>query len=230
MGPWQLFGLRLKVLPPVVLVVACALALSIHVLGAGQATQSTSPGGSQSSAPIYFPPEGAVVRAGKIIIIGRDSDMPVWISNKPTIWQYRHLGLAALEVALTPGKYVIGVGDFRREINVVDAPPTSASGVASSANPAENAPVEPVQWHPMSPTSESCEACHRGTNKAGGWPSVSTPDACFPCHTSVQLEAIHAHPMEHLHHCQDCHHMHAAPKEHLLIKPPKELCRACHES
>jgi hypothetical protein len=135
-----------------------------------------------------------------------------------------------IEIFLEPGHHVLQLGEHRHPLTAVAENSPTAGGSADSNASAASSPPDLLRCHPMKPLPASCESCHRGTpaRSAGGWPSVPTPEACVSCHEMVRLEAIHAHPMEHLHHCQDCHHMHAAPKKHLLTKPPRELCNACH--
>lgn len=218
------------ILAPMAFMVALAAGVAAATLGGGQSTGSASSGAGEWPAAVIFPPEGAVLRAGKIIIIGRDTDVPLRVGGKLVLWQYRHRGIGALEVVLPPGQHEIGMGSSKRQITVVDESCSAPGDRSPSGQGTAPAAGDWIRWHPMQPSAESCEACHRGKNTRGGWPPVPTPEACFPCHTLINLEAIHAHPMEHLYHCQDCHHMHAAPREHLLTKPPKELCRVCHEA
>ncbi len=182
------------------------------------------------SSAIIFPPAGSHVRAGKVLIIGRDRGIPFSVSGVSYLWQFRHKGIAASEVELSAGKHEIRCGKFRQLFTAVGAADCLAAGEGSSNR--DEVSAEMIRWHPMKASAESCLSCHRSNGQSGGsqWPTVPTPDACFPCHTPIKLEVIHAHPMEHLYHCQDCHHMHAAPKKHLLTKPAKQLCQACHEA
>ena len=194
---------------------------------------------SPLSGRILFPPAGARVPAGKVVIIGQESGNLVVVDRSSRTWEFSRNGIGALELELKPGKHVLRIGDTQHEFTVVEVSGGNANET-SRGNPGGTGPPsnttadeeEIIRWHPMKPMAESCEACHRSSDGVIGslWPKVATPDCCLSCHGSVQLEAIHAHPMEHLHHCQDCHHMHAAPKKHLLTKPIRELCSTCHQS
>jgi len=206
------------------------------VLNHAAETRST---GTLGPGRIIFPPASAKVPAGKVLIIGEDCGRPIVIDRSSRLWEYSRHGLGALEVELKPGKHLLRLGGTQHEITVVEGD-SGTSNESSSSNPkgtteaasSASDQADLVRWHPMKPMAESCEACHRTSDMTAGglWPKVPTPDSCLSCHGPVQLEAIHAHPMEHLHHCQDCHHMHAAPYKHLLTKPIRELCSTCHRS
>ena len=219
-------------------IVTCvALAIGLWVVlnyaAENPSTEASKPG------RIIFPPASAKVPAGKVVIIGEDCGRPVVVDRSSRLWEYSRHGIGAFEIELKPGKHLLRIGGTQHEITVVEE-----SGATSNENSSNNPKGttegsnsasdqdDLVRWHPMKPMAESCEACHRMSDMpAGGvWPRVPTPDPCLSCHGPVQLEAIHAHPMEHLHHCQDCHHMHAAPYKHLLTKPIRELCSTCHQS
>ena len=59
---------------------------------------------------------------------------------------------------------------------------------------------------------------------------LDTPTACLECHSEVEFEATHAHPLEPIEACQMCHTLHGSPHPGLLKGPVKPLCKGCHDT
>gem|GEM_PF-1414773 len=174
------------------------------------------------NSPIFFPSNRHVLISGKFVIIGRTDEDVFRLNGRAGVMESVGSNVRIAPMQIAPGTYRLDVEGHRHEFVV-------ALNEREHDGP-NGWPV--VRWHPMEGSAEGCRECHHGPPDPAKhhWRSVPIPEACFGCHPVVKLEAIHAHPMEHLHQCQDCHSVHSAREPYLLKGSVRELCSACHES
>ncbi len=90
--------------------------------------------------------------------------------------------------------------------------------------------------HPHTPLAEkNCIACHRPHSSIHPHLLVETGrDLCLRCHEPFLPAVSAGHKPAFVHEpaagdCLQCHHHHASDHPAMLLQPPLELCRSCHE-
>jgi len=171
---------------------------------------------------ILFPPNQAVLLSGTFDVICNGDEAPLEVNGKTYEWEAFHAPLHVARIRLSPGVYDLTVGDRKREIVV-------------ALNEDEH--DGPEDWviqrhHKIDRDSGRCGNCHE-TKKQDDEMIVGelkSYQACFECHDPIDIDVIHAHPIEPIEHCEICHSLHGSPRKGLLRAPVKKLCNECHDA
>ena len=188
----------------------------------GYAVAVPSPQPKESDDGVLFPPDRAVLLSGSFDVIIKAGEATLEVNGKPQEWEPFEHPLHVAHLRLAPGIHELQFGRRRREIVV-------------AMNEVEH--DGPADWaihrrHPMNTDQDRCSDCHETTEKQGRI-AVGKPkshEACFECHTSVDFDVTHSHPLEPIQHCEICHALHGSDREGLLKAPAKQLCADCHDA
>jgi len=182
---------------------------------------------SSETRSTVSPPPRAALSDGAFHLIYRDEStangavlVPLTVDGRSHAWEgfASPLGVAQLELA--PGKHRLAVGERSWEVLVVEGDEPVPEGWHRAA------------VHAIDEDGDRCAACHETQSSASGLVvgEAKSYKACLECHSAIEFEVIHSHPLEPLEHCQMCHGIHGAPEPALLKLPVKKLCDECHES
>lgn len=163
---------------------------------------------------IRFPPHKAVVHYGTFDVIAQGNAAGLVVDGQAQAWDAFQSPLRVARVRLSSGHHAVQVGDKRCELFFARYPGD------------EDAPRGwPVfRWHPIRQKdgAQQCADCHE-TAQAAGQTAVGRfkgHEACFACHAEADFEKSHAHPVELLKTCQQCHALHGVVGEEKgLVKP-----------
>ena len=172
---------------------------------------------------IMFPLPESILLSGRFDVVckAKPGDA-LRVNGRQQDWGPFEAPARAARVGLPPGIHEIAVGDEAFEICV-------------ALNEEEH--DAPSDWqfaykHAMEPGDKRCDDCHHvdrreGNVSVGQWKGYKS---CLACHTPIEFEATHAHPLEPLQPCQMCHAVHGSKRDGLLKGPIKKLCKDCHDS
>ncbi|MHC4400166.1 MAG: cytochrome c3 family protein [Planctomycetota bacterium] len=201
-----------------------ALPVGLILLGLGLGYAATEPDkpAAKSGDGVIFPPDRAVLLSGGFDVICKINDAKLTIDGEPVEWEAFEPPVHVARVRLTPGVHELEVGGRKRQIVV-------------ALNEEEH--DGPEDWsihrsHPIETGEDRCADCHQTEKKDGRIVvgEIEGYEACFECHTSVDFDVTHSHPLEPIENCESCHSLHASDREMLLKAPAKELCADCHDA
>ena len=171
---------------------------------------------------VLFPPDHAVLLSGSFDVISKGEGSTLEVDGKPRAWEPFQPPLHVAHVRLSPGMHELRIGDQSRELVV-------------ALNEEEH--DGPADWpllrrHEMNTHPNRCGDCHQTGQQSERIVvgELRSPEACLECHKPLDFEAIHAHTLEPIRHCETCHAAHGSPLDELLKSPVKELCAGCHEA
>ncbi|MDH7568272.1 MAG: cytochrome c3 family protein [Armatimonadota bacterium] len=193
------------------------------LLGAGVGLSALATGATPTlKERVLFPPDGAVLLAGPQVVVAVSTNPTLRVDGKARPWDALVPPVRSARLQLSPGSHQLRVGQHTLTVRVV----------ASAAPGTVHEEGEATRAHPIGSGAEGCGVCHHTTTQQGkvAIGALRSTQACLKCHTPVQFEAAHSHPLEPIAHCQDCHALHASRRKALLSGPAKQLCSKCHES
>ncbi len=205
---------------------AAAAGIVLFALVAGRLqVVASGEAGRTGSVRVKFPPQRAVLSSGDLNLVCRGEGLTLRVDGVPHSWEGFSPPLYVSRLALRPGLHELRVGGQAYDVFV------------SAGEAGEKRPDGPDGWkvyrsHPMGEGTGRCGDCHQ-TGRAGAAVTVGElkgAAACFQCHTSIDFDLAHSHPLEPIEDCQMCHDLHGSPYPGLLLAPVKTLCRKCHES
>lgn len=172
---------------------------------------------------VLFPLQETILLSGRFDVICKAKPgARLTVDGREQSWEPFQPPVFAARVGLSPGIHEIGVNDKVLEICV-------------ALNEEEH--DAPSDWqfaykHALMSGEKRCDKCHqashqKGVTTVGKWKGYK---ACLECHSPIEFEATHAHPLEPLEPCQMCHAVHGAKRKGLLKAPIKQLCKDCHDS
>jgi predicted CXXCH cytochrome family protein len=150
-----------------------------------------------------------------VVRIASDTAPILRVDGTERAWQLSAGRARRASLELAPGEHEVAIEDKRVHFTVTD---NADAAELSRAHPRKGDGVE------------ACKACHEVTE--GESPEVRAvhqPDGCLACHTRMDFDLAHFHPLEPLRNCARCHALHGSSRAGLLRAPARELCSACHD-
>ena len=202
---------------------ACGVLVCLVLVYSGKVTSEEPGEVDGGGVRLVFPPDRSVLVSGELDVICRAEQGALEVEGEQYEWEPFEPPLRVSRVSLYPGPNKLRIGSRQLEVFV-----------AKTADQ----PGGPEGWqlcrnHPISGQgAKRCAACHQTQPRSEltGLGELKSYKACFECHRAVEFEAVHAHPLEPIEHCQMCHSLHSSTRKALLKAPIKELCADCHDS
>jgi predicted CXXCH cytochrome family protein len=197
-----------------------SLFIALGLMGAALGV-TLEPHVAKGEIKVIFPPDRAALPCGEFDVIALAERATLEVDGRAQQWEAFAPPLRVAKVKLAPGQHELRIGTRQVKFAVND-----------KAEKTQNPPGwDLYRSHPIR-DEQRCAACHRTSQRDGqtvvGEPHPTT--SCLECHTTIDFEAKHSHPLEPLKPCSMCHALHGSPRPSLLKAPVKKLCAECHES
>lgn len=171
---------------------------------------------------LLFPPHQAILRRNTLDLICHARSGELKVDGHRQTWEPFEPPLRVAHVCLARGAHRLRIGSQPVDVYV------------TSRDNDSRAPAGWPTWrsHSIPTNAERCGTCHEtsqqdGRTRVGPWKGHA---ACLACHSAVDFELKHAHPLEPLQPCQTCHAVHGSARKGLLKGEVKKVCAACHDT